>query len=350
MNKNLKELLRTYSLPMSVAPFILALACGIKTPMAFGILDAGFFINAILLLTGIVLIHLAGNLFDDYFDVKSALDDGFTLNQINFRNPKKARLILNKTYSIKSIEKILIIMVAVAFVIGVYFISQRGFTILSYMVIAFILCSFYPVSSRYGLSELTLGAIFGPLLINASYFALTGQFDPKVFFFSIASGFITSILLIAHSLMDYEYDVEICKNTIPVMLKNKNLTVNFISFLILASYFLIALTSYRYDISRLTYIIPVLFTIPVSIKLILSLYDYIEIKNVEFIPKWYFGIMENWEEIKKSGFDYFMFRFYLARNLGIIFNLTLAIVCLFTFWPVQKYNYIQYGFINQFSF
>ena len=48
MNKNLKELLRTYSLPMSVAPFILALACGIKTPMAFGILDAGFFINAII--------------------------------------------------------------------------------------------------------------------------------------------------------------------------------------------------------------------------------------------------------------------------------------------------------------
>ena len=76
MNKNLKELLRTYSLPMSVAPFILALCCSIKTPFVFGILDNSFFLNAILLLIGIILIHLTGNLFDDYLDVKSALDAG----------------------------------------------------------------------------------------------------------------------------------------------------------------------------------------------------------------------------------------------------------------------------------
>lgn len=350
MNKNLKELLRTYSLPMSVAPFLLAFACGVKTPLVFGILDASFFINAVLLLIGIILIHLAGNLFDDYIDIKSALDDGISLNQINFKNPKKARLILNKTYSIKAVEKILIIMLVLAFIIGVYFISQRGFTILSYMIIALILCTFYPISSRYGLSELTLGAIFGPLLINASYFALTGQFDPKVFFFSIASGVITSILLTAHSLMDYEYDVEIGKKTIPVIFKNKNLTVNFISFLILISYFLLTLVSYRYGVSRLIFIIPILCTIPVGYKLIMSLYDYIEIKNVQFIPKWYYGIMENFEEIKKEGFAYFMFRFYLARNLGIIFNIALAIVCLFVFVPVQRYDFIHFKFINQFLF
>lgn len=32
----------------------------------------------------------------------------------------------------------------------------------------------------------------------------------------------------------------------------------------------------------------------------MSLYDYIEIKNVQFIPKWYYGFMENFEEIKKK--------------------------------------------------
>ncbi len=348
MNKNLKELLRTYSLPMSVAPFLLALCCSVKTPFAFGILDSTFFINAILLLIGIILIHLAGNLFDDYLDVKSALDAGFSLNDINFRNKKKARLILNKTYSIKAVEKILIIMLILAFIIGLYFISQRGFTILSYMIIAVILCSFYPISSRYGLSEIVIGAIFGPLLINASYFVLTGQFDPKVFNFSLSSGIITSILLIAHSLMDYEYDVEYGKNTIPVILKNKNLTINFISFLILISYFILALTSYKYGMSKLIFIIPILLTIPVAVKLVLSLYDYIEIKNVQFVPKWYYGVMENFEEIKKAGFAYFMYRFYLARNLGIIFNISLAIVCLFVFVPVQDYNFIQFNFIKLF--
>ena len=350
MNKNLKELLRTYSLPMSVAPFVLALCCSIKTPLSFGILDSSFFINAILLLIGIILIHLAGNLFDDYVDVKSGLDAGFSLNELNFRNKKKARLILNKTYSIKAVEKILIIMLIFAFIIGLYFISQRGFTILSYMMIAVILCSFYPISSKYGLSEVTLGVIFGPLLINASYFTLTGQFDPKVFFFSISSGIITSILLIAHSLMDYEYDIEIGKKTVPVILENKNLTVNFISFLILISYFLLTLVSYRYEVSRLIFIIPILLTLPVAYKLIISLYEYIQIKDVKFVPKWYYGVMENFEEIQKEGYAYFMFRFYLARNLGIIFNISLAIVCLVAFVPVQKFEFIQFNFINQFLF
>ncbi|HIT55974.1 TPA: prenyltransferase [Candidatus Galligastranaerophilus intestinigallinarum] len=350
MNKNLKELLRTYSLPMSVAPFILALCCSIKTPFVFGILDNSFFLNAILLLIGIILIHLTGNLFDDYLDVKSALDAGIPLNEINFKNKKKARLILNKTYSLKTVEIILISMLISAFIIGLYFISQRGFTILSYMIIAVILCSFYPISSKYGLSEIVIGAIFGPLLINASYFALTGQFDPKVFVFSIASGIMTSVLLITHSLMDYEYDVETGKKTLPVLLNNKNLTINFISFLILISYFLLTLTSYRYGVSRLIFIIPILCTIPVGYKLIMSLYDYIEIKNVQFIPKWYYGFMENFEEIKKEGFAYFMFRFYLARNLGIIFNIVLAIVCLYAFVPVQKFEFIQFNFINQFLF
>ena len=60
--------------------------------------------------------------------------------------------------------------------------------------------------------------------------------------------------------------------------------------------------------------------------------------------------MENVEESKKEGCAYCMFRFYLARNLGIIFNIVLAIVCLYAFVPVQKFEFIQFNFINQFLF
>ena len=150
--------------------------------------------------------------------------------------------------------------------------------------------------------------------------------------FSIASGLLTSILLITHSLMDYEYDITTDKKTIPVLIKNKPETINFIGVIILISYILIIYTTIKYETAKL-FLAPVILTLPVSYKLIKSLYDYINIKDVQFIPKWYLGVMENWEEIKKNNMAYFMYRFYLARNLASIFNIILALVCLLCFTP-----------------
>ena len=343
MSSNLKELLRTYSLPMSITPFLIAFFCAVKTSLN---INASFFINSVLILTGIILVHLSSNLFDDYIDVKNALNAGLNLNDINFKNPKKAKLILNKVYSLKTVEKIIAAFLIFALVVGIYFIYLRGWAILAYIFTASFLCLFYPISSKYGMSEIITGVVFGPLLINASYFALTGTMNSVVFNFSIASGIVTSILLIAHSLMDYEYDVDSEKKTIPVLLKNKYLTVNFISILIIAAYCILLYSICKYEISRL-FSAPVILTLPVSIKLISSLYDYIEIKDVKFIPKWYFGTMENWDEIVKSGFAYFMYRFYLARNLAVIFNIVLALSCLIAFFPIRNFEHFEINFTNR---
>ncbi len=326
---NLSELLRAYSLPMSITPFLIAFACAVKTPVfSFD----NFLVNSILVLIGVSTAHLAANLFDDYIDVKLALKKGFNLHAINFKNAGKAKLILNETYSIKSVEIILVILSLIAALIGVYFVFLRGPIIAFYMFLTFILCIFYPISSKYGLSELITGVIFGPVMINAVYFALCGRYDMQVFYFSAASGLATIVLLICHSLMDYELDVENGKKTIPVLLENKNLAINVISMLILLSYGFLTATGCYFDYGLLTFL-PVILTLPIAIKLILSLYDYINIKNVEFTPKFYFGVMENWDKIKQNNMAYFMFRFYLARNFAIIFNLAIAFICYMGFIP-----------------
>ncbi|MCD8025208.1 MAG: prenyltransferase, partial [Candidatus Gastranaerophilales bacterium] len=251
----------------------------------------------------------------------------------------KARLIKDGSFSIFQVEKILFWIFLPAFLTGVYFICLRGCSILFYMVLGALLGAFYPVSSKYGLSELTIGIIFGPVLINGVYTALTGNFNPAVFNFSICSGIITSILLVVHSLMDYEYDLKSGKKTVPVMLKSKNLTITLIAIMIFSAFALAGYTSMKYNLG-LIFLLPVIAVLPVSFKLILSLDDYINVRDIKFTPKWYFGVMENWDDIVKNNIAYFMFRFYLARNLTVIFNVCLAAASLYMNMNIWNWYYL----------
>ena len=51
------------------------------------------------------------------------------------------------------------------------------------------------------------------------------------------------------------------------------------------------------------------------------------IKNVEFVPRFWMGPMEDWENIKKTHMEFFMYRFYLARNLCFLFCIIAGIAC-----------------------
>ena len=69
----------------------------------------------------------------------------------------------------------------------------------------------------------------------------------------------------------------------------------------------------------------VFLTLPIATKLLESIKDYINIKDVEFKPRWYWGMFENWENIKKQNIAFYMFRFYLARNFSFFFALFASI-------------------------
>ena len=69
----------------------------------------------------------------------------------------------------------------------------------------------------------------------------------------------------------------------------------------------------------------VFLTLPIATKIISSMKEYIEIKDVKFKPRWYFGFFENWKEIQNAKLEFFMFRFYLARNFSFWFALFASI-------------------------
>ena len=314
--KNFCELTRAYSLPM-----IIATLCVI---LSYAHYSQNFTIfNFILLVIALCVLHLGANLFDDYIDIKNKQKEGFELNNINFANERKAILIRNGVFSLEKVQLILCIMFASVCTIGLYFTIVAGWQILIFALLGAGLILFYPFSAKYYLSEIVVGLAFGPVAIMGGYFALTGGFDSNLLLLSSTIFITTIILLHTHSIMDWEFDIKEGKNTLALLCKTKPRAIVMLKWMIIISYTIIVFGIFNLNFNpNMMY---VFLTLPIATKLQKSIKDYINIKDVKFIPRWYYGPFENWDKIKENKIDFFMYRFYLARNFALFFAIFASI-------------------------
>ncbi len=310
---NFLQLTRFYSLGVVFA------TCIVIFSYAYYCENFSFF-NFILMVLALCCVQMGANLFDDYIDVKSKLKDGKTLKDIDFNGfTPKAMLIRNETYSLAQVKTILVLLFMLPTLVGLYFAFITDFKILIFVLIGGILTLFYPISSKYYLSEVIVGLAFGPLMITGGYYALCGSFNSSLFILSWAIFFSTIILLHTHSLMDWEFDIQDGKKTLCILSGSKQNAIKALRAMIIACYSIIVI-----GVASLIFnpkMLYVFLTLPIATKLLSSIEEYINIKDVKFIPRWYWGMFENWDEICKNKIDFFMFRFYLARNFSLFFAL-----------------------------
>lgn len=310
------ELTRAYSLAMTLASCLIVFSYAYYS-------EKFSWLNFILLVVAISAIHLGANLFDCYSDVTNKLKQGCNFENMLFSNPQKARLIKNGTYSLHKVRYIIFNLFLIGILLGIYFAYISGWQILLFALIGGILCLFYPISSKYYLPEIILGIIFGPLAITGGYFALTGDFNPNLFLLSWAIFFTTIILAHTHNIMDWEFDINNNKKTLAILTGNKQNAIYALKMMIIAAYALVIIGVLALNFNpKMLY---VLLTLPIATKLLESIKDYVNIKDIEFKPRWYWGLFENWKEIKEQKMDFYMFRFYLARNFSFLFALFAAI-------------------------
>lgn len=310
--KNFTELTRAYSLGMTLA------SCLVIFSYAF-YSEQFTFLNFILLLIALCCVHMGANLFDCFIDVKTQLNKGISFENMVFSNERKARLIRNNTYSFKQVKLILTILFSIALLIGAYFICTTNINIIYFALTGALLTLLYPISSKFYLSEVIIGLIFGPLIITGGYLALCNDFNSNLFLLSWAIFFTTIILLHTHNIMDWEFDVKEGKNTLAILTKSKPNAIKALQSMIIAAYSIIVWGVIVQEFNpKMLY---VFLTLPIATKLLESIKDYINIKDIKFEPKWYWGFFENWKEIQNRKIDYFMFRFYLARNFAFFFAL-----------------------------
>ncbi len=322
--KDFLELTRAYSLPTSLAPWLLALCIAITSCTVYcPRINPLFYVLSFI---AVVCIHLGVNLLDDYLDVKSQLKKGVKLNKVHFGQIKnKARLIIDGTYSLDSVVAIFSSLFAIALFIGMFFSANFGPTVILIALIALALCLFYPISTKYYLGEVSTAIIFGPLLMSGVMLTTRGVIADYLLLLSIPIGVFTAILLHTHSIMDYEYDIKHGKKTLATLFKSKNDALVMLSFLLILGYGLIGLYVYFGILS--VNVLYAFLSLPLAIKLLLSLKEYVDIKNVDFKTNLLYGPMENFKKHIKDGNAFFMYRFYLARNLQLAVCAILCIIC-----------------------
>jgi len=317
---------RYHALPQSVIPACLA-AC-----LAFG--QEGFHLfYAVLAVLGTSLGHLGINLFDDFFDYlkkETIFRNKMALQGMRARIGKCPYLISNQA-TLKQLLCACCLFSGLALCIALIIYFKRGNAILIFAGVTAFLGLFYSAwpfrLSYHGLGEMTVGVIFGPLLMSGVYYAACGQFAPSLLFISIPIGLFVTNILYVHSILDYEPDKNVGKRTLAVLLDNKRLMLAALLVFTLSPYLIICVGIYAGFLSK--YFFFVFVTLPMALELFRLMWLYTKDSKRDIQRKFWMGPMNNWDRIISNRIEWFMIRWYIARNLLVFFCVIvfLASIC-----------------------
>ena len=326
---------RSISLPQSALPCLTAVVLCIG--------QEGFlWWLALPVLLGICAAHLGMNLADDYFDYKhdSRTRADISSNSVRARMEKCHYLGEGKAtvsqlgWAIVGFLGFAALMGATAFVVQWLLHGwQAAMGIVIYAVLGLFVGINYsgkPLELGYhGLGELVIGLMFGPLNMLGVQAALTGTpFSWQMLCMSVGIGCMVTNIVYVHSVMEVNADAELGKMTFARLLKHKAVMIIFIGFFALMPFAMLAL-GIAMGWWSVWYLLT-LATLPISVYLIHSTRLFAFGLPRNDTPHWWMGPMGDWEDYKKAGIDWFLYRWLLARNICTFFCLILMLVHVLT--------------------
>jgi 1,4-dihydroxy-2-naphthoate octaprenyltransferase len=315
---------RSKALPQSLLPAVLAVCMASQT--------GNFSIYlGILAVLGATAGHLSMNLFDDYFDYKiKGSEFRNALAKKGFRSRiAKCPYLTSGESNLRQLLFACLFFGFLALSIGFVIFLYRGAIILLFALITAVLGVSYSGAplrlSYHGMGEILIGIIFGPLLMTGVYYSACGEWDWSVVFVSVPVGLLVANIVYTHSIMDYEPDMEVGKMTFAVLLKHKKSMLAALLVLLIAAFSSIiggVIAGYLSSYYLLT-----LLTLPMASVLFYLMIEFIRHPEKKFSPRFWMGPMGNWKQIQVFEIDWFMIRWFLARNLLSFFCLIIIIVC-----------------------
>lgn len=226
------------------------------------------FLFLFLIFISLVLLHIAANTFNDYFDWISGRD----LKNLDYilESTGGSRAIEFKLLSLKTMYLISWVCTIAVLLIASYLIIHRGLEILLLGSIGFFCLYFYSappihLASRKGLGELSHIFCLGPIITYGTSFTLIGHANIIDFVIGFPFGILITCCLIMNEYPDSKYDKLSNKNNLAVILSEKYIPY-FISFLIFINYFIIIMLISLSYLNSVFYI--VFLCVPYAIDLI----------------------------------------------------------------------------------
>ena len=268
--------------------------------------------NAVLSIIGIICAHIFGNLYNDYFDVKSGTDENnneyFNVGDKSIilrgaqisggsRAIELGLITLKKTKFLGNLMIIIALSCIILLSVNIYFQTGSFDNIYGVGLIGFLglfLAYFYTAeplkfSSRKGLGELTIFLTFGPLLTLGSFFAMSNtsieisfQVLQNFVLIGIPLGLLTTNILLINQFPDLKSDKKSNKINLVVLFGKK-----YSRWLYLVNLFVIYITTiYFFKDSFQTFYYPnVIFLIFLSLimygmYIFVGLYKYYESRKL----------------------------------------------------------------------
>ena len=184
-------------LPVSLLPYTVGALWGLRScAFSFGAFIAG--------LAGAGLVHVAANLFNEYWDFRRGADSLMGEYSPHYGG---SHSIQEGVVAPSSVRAAAWLSLGSVLVLGfLYSLMLESFLLFSLIIGgAFIAWAYTarPLSLSYrGLGEASLFIAFGPLLVGGGYYLQAQRLDPSVFLLSLPSGLLITALLVANEAAD----------------------------------------------------------------------------------------------------------------------------------------------------
>ncbi|RAP38148.1 1,4-dihydroxy-2-naphthoate polyprenyltransferase [Candidatus Marinamargulisbacteria bacterium SCGC AAA071-K20] len=195
---------RIKTIPAAICPIIIGstLASSLDIP------------SLILILISAVLIQIATNLANDYFDYKNDADTPDRLGPVRATT---AGLI-----SAESMKKGIIITFSLAFIVGLFLVARGGWPILIIglsSILAGLLYTGGPYPLGYnGLGDIFVLLFFGPIAVAGTVYLNSFEFSREIILIGLAPGLLSTAILAINNLRDVDEDRKTGKRTLAVIL------------------------------------------------------------------------------------------------------------------------------------
>ena len=248
---------RPKTLLASISPVLIGISLCISSKFSWA--------HALMILLGALLIQIATNFINDYYDFKKGTD---TEQRLGPKRMMQAGLLTDKEMKI-GISMVLILF----FLLGIYFSVIGGKWILGLTVVSIFLSYSYtsgPMPLAYvGLGDIFSFLFFGPILTGTTVFLLTQKISFLSFLIGIPPGLFSVAILSVNNLRDIEDDKKTNKKTLAVRFGETFTKIEYL-ICILSACFLIPLMGVVYK--KTIFFLPALtflFLIP-SIKVLFT--------------------------------------------------------------------------------
>lgn len=167
------------------------------------------YINLVLSIIGVILLHSAGNVISDWYDHRTGVD-----NEHAFAVPN---LVFHK-FEPKEYKIFSIILLAAGILVGIVITILSGPYLLVAGGIGVLLTYLYSFLKYRALGDLDIFIIFGVLTVLGTTYALTGSYHPEALILSLPIGIITVSVLHANNTYDSVTDKEAGIKTFAMLL------------------------------------------------------------------------------------------------------------------------------------